>query len=213
MNVFGLDPESVAARLRTSPTPPAVPTLAQSLWAGGIGFSFVSVVVFAIWAYAGKRLSQALGEPGFFAVCGLAFIGLAGLELRQLVIGPGATVRFCGLFAAGFGAYAVVWCLAWFLVGGKVGEWLGSLGGTAALAVVWTGAFSAAKQLVPVGTVLFVAHSIGYFAGEILYASFRGKPGMLLWGAAYGLGFGLGIGYALFVCQAPIRSKLDGVRN
>lgn len=209
MSLFGLDPESVASRLRSSTKPPFIPSLTQSLMHGCVNFCFVSVVVFAVWAFSGKRLSQSLGEAGFYAVCALLFVGLAGFELRRLVMGPGALGRFNALFAAGFGAYAVAWCLAWFLVRGKPGEWLGSLAGSVALALVFATAFSATKSLLRVSFVLFLSHSAGYFLGEWIYASFSGKPGMLLWGVAYGLGFGAGLGYALYVCQEPIRARLQ----
>ena len=208
MSLFGLDPESVQARLRSSTAPPPIPTLAQSVLHGSVSFCLVSMVAFSVWAFAGKRLSHSLGEAGFYAVCALVFIGLAGLELRQLVIGPRALGRFYGAFTVGFGAYAVAWCLAWFLVRGKAGEWLGSLAGTAALALVLTQAFSATRSLVRVSVVLFITHSTGYFVGELVYASLSGKAGMLLWGVAYGLGFGVGLGYALYLCQEPIRTKL-----
>jgi len=209
MSFFGFDPESVAARTRASDGSHEIPTLAQSLVHGGVGFGFVSVVVFAVWAFAGRRLSENLGEAGFYSVCALVFIGLAGFDLRRLVIGPDALGRFYGLFAAGFGAYAVSWCLAWFLVRGKAGEWIGSLAGSVVLALVFTTAFAATGNLLRVGLVLFLAHSAGYFLGGFIYASFGGTPGMLLWGAAYGLEFGAGLGYTLYHCQEPIRTRLS----
>ena len=208
MSLLGFDPDSVHARLRSSTEQTPIPTLAQSLLQGSLGFCLVSVMAFAVWALAGKRLSQNLGEAGFYAVCALVFIGLAGIELHKLVIGPRTLGRFYALFAAGFGAYAVAWCLAWFLVRGKAGEWLGSLAGSAVFAMVLTSAFSASGSFIRVSVGLFITHSAGYFTGEWIHASSGGRPGMLLWGVAYGLGFGAGLGYALYVCQETIRMRL-----
>jgi hypothetical protein len=50
-------------------------------------------------------------------------------------------------------------------------------------------------------------HSAGYYLGEALYATVRGATGRLLWGAAHGIGFGAGLGAALYMVQAQQRAR------
>jgi hypothetical protein len=49
--------------------------------------------------------------------------------------------------------------------------------------------------------LLFIANSIGYFIGAILYARIGGSTGMLLWGVVYGLCLGAGMGAVLHFAQ------------
>jgi hypothetical protein len=230
MSAFGLDPESVLARVRASATSPRVPTLTQSLGGGALGFVAVSLGVFALWATQGRWLQTHLGEGGFYAVCAAVFINFAGWALHRLVIGPGARARFYGLFAFAFALYAVGWCGGWFGVRGRAGEWLGALLGAACLGLTLGEAFGARRAAGRVIAVLFVAHSAGYFLGGWLYAfphsdagvqllgGVLAKPGRatlgkLLWGAAYGVGLGAGLGYALHACQEPIRARLKALAD
>ena len=124
MNPFALDPDRILARVAASAVPPRVPSVRQSLFIGGVGFGLVGLVAFAVWAVAGGALTQALGEPGFYAVCAAVFIGLAGLVFGQLVIGPGGTRRMYGLFTPAFLAYAALWSVAWFTLARRQGELL-----------------------------------------------------------------------------------------
>lgn len=227
MSLFGLEPENVLSRLKAGQGPPRVLSLSQSVAHGAGGFGAVSVVVFGVWSLWGRWLQTHLGEGGFYAVCALLFVGLAGPALRGLVIGSAPTGRFCALFATAFGAYALAWCAAWFALRGGAGEWLGSLSGALAFSLVLVGAFGSRGALGPVAVALFASHSTGYFLGGFLYELCRGKAGVeilqgllgragrvaaaqLLWGLAYGLGFGAGLGFAFYFCQERVRARLQG---
>ena len=84
-------------------------TLLESIALGAIEFMFVSVAGFAPWAFAGKALHDAVGELGLYAACAPVFIGLSGVVLHRLIIGPGSFRRFYALFAVAFTTYSVGW--------------------------------------------------------------------------------------------------------
>ncbi len=207
-----------------SPPPGAVPgqpesssSLLRALLRGGFGFAIVSLVGFSVWAFAGKWLYPMIGEGGLYAACLLVFLGLSGLLLHALVRGPRPLWRFYGIFIPAFFAYAVVWCAAWFAWRFGVGEWVGSLAGTAIFVTVTTLRFGNYRGFIKACLVLFACHSAGYFLGgkwmqwmasPVAAAMFSGlsKPqlsGMakLGWGLLYGLGFGAGIGFVFYTLQ------------
>lgn len=128
-----------------------------------------------------------------YAACFAVFILLAGLLLNPLAGGLG---RFYRSFGPAFLAYAILWCVAWFVWRDQAGEWLGSAVGCAAFSAVLAWRLGNWKGLGLGVLVLFLAHSAGYFAGEWLYYG-SGKTAVdrLLWGVLYGLGFGAGIGH------------------
>ena len=226
MNPSGLDTESILARVAQAAVPPRVPTVRQSLFIGGVGFGLVGLTAFAVWAVGGKALTQAVGEPGLYAVCALVFIGLAGAVFGQLVIGPGGTKRIYGLFTLAFVVYSVAWCAAWFgLRGTLTAEVAGAVLGSAAMAGVMAWGFGAWRETLRVAAVLVLLNALGYFLGEIwwrwlpgeggaqLFGSLINRPqramfAMLGWGAAYGAFFGAGVGYVIFQCQHEVRSRL-----
>jgi hypothetical protein len=109
------------------------------------------------------------------------------------------------LFGLAFFAYAAGWVIAYFALRTTVGEWLGSLAGSVLMAVVFAVGFGRLSSAPKLSAVLFVSNSLGYFLGSALNNSFGGRPGMLLWGVAYGLFFGAGIGAALHLVQQPRR--------
>ncbi len=78
---------------------------------------------------------------------------------------------------------------------------------------VFASAFGSVRAFVQIILVLFVTHSMGYFIGSVLYSAVPGLAGKLLWGVAYGLGFGAGIGWALHLCQEAVRRKLNPVES
>lgn len=226
MSLFGLDADAVRERIAVKGASARVPSLARSLLVGSLGFGAVGFAAFSVWAFGGRWLYLRAGEGGLYVACALVFIGLSGLLLHTLVIGPGALWRFYGLFSASFGVYAIAWCAGWFLLRGKLGEWMGSLAGTAVLALILAAEFSGARQWLSSFLVLFLAHSAGYFVGEFFYECLSHQPstevfgyfldksklvkiGMLLWGISYGFGFGLGLGYVLYAVQSPIRKRLQ----
>lgn len=190
-----------------------------------LGFGAASLVVFGMWAFAGRSMYRYLGEAGAYAVWAIVFIALAGGALNPLVIGPRTLGRFYGLFALAFGAYALWWSLSWFVLKGRAGEWAGSLLGCIALGLVLSWGFAARRGRLRIIAVLFVLHTAGYFLGSVLFEFCRGPSGAeffgdslsnagraalakFLWGAAYGAGLGAGLGYALFECQREVRDAL-----
>lgn len=233
MKVFGLNPDSILARVASVTERPRVPTFRQSLFIGGLGFGLVSVVAFAIWALAGRRLAGAFGEGGMYAACATAYIGFAGLVFGQLVVGPGGTARIYGLFSTAFAAYAAVWCAAWFGLAGRGGfgngtlfaEFMGSLFGSSVMAWVLAAGFGAQRQFLRLAAVLFGLNALGYFLGEVWWRWLREDAGrvlggylgreqrqmiaMLGWGLLYGCFFGIGIGYVIFAAQNAVRSHFE----
>jgi hypothetical protein len=226
MSVFGLDTESIIARVAGSAVPPRVPTVRQSLFIGGVGFGLVGLAAFGVWSFGGQALTSAVGEPGLYALCALVFIGLAGIVFGQIVIGPGGTQRIYALFTLSFLAYAASWCAAWFgLRGSLLAEVVGAVVGSAAMAGLLAWGFGASNQFLRVGLALIVLNSLGYFLGEVwwrwlpseggaqLFGHLLNRPqriqfSQLGWGLIFGGGFGAGIGYALFLCQQEVRARL-----
>ena len=90
MSCFQLDPQSVVDRVTASGAPVQIPSLAGSLLRGILGFTIVSVAGFAPWALGGRLLQRSVGEAGMYAACAVTFIGLSGLVLHRLIIGPGS---------------------------------------------------------------------------------------------------------------------------
>lgn len=195
---------------------------------GSLGFAAVSVAGFAVWAFGGRWFYRHGGEVALYAACALVFAGTAGGVLHPLVRGPNRLRRFYQVFVPAFLAYAIAWSAAWFGFGFGAGEWLGSLAGCAAFAAVACGLLGQWRRWPPVGGVLFVAHSAGYFLGGQLYAGLRAPAaaealgglseetlatlGRLGWGLLYGLGFGAGLGYAFFALQEPTTHGRPPVR-
>lgn len=232
MNCCRFDPESTAARVKENGAAPRQLTLDTSILVGALGFGGVSTAVFLVWAMAGGALGRALGEGGFYAVCALLFVSLSGWVLEGLLIERHRLAAFYGLFTGAFGLYALGWCAAWFTLVRPLNPtgagWVGALAGTAAMAGVLCWSFGARGRFFAVFTVLFACNASGYFLGDYFYAflktqravellgeidpATRATLAKLLWGAAYGLGFGAGIGFALHVCQEGIRARLADAR-
>ncbi|MCI0745281.1 MAG: hypothetical protein L0Y58_07740 [Verrucomicrobia subdivision 3 bacterium] len=184
-------------------------TLGKSVGLGVAGFATASLVVFGFWAVAGRAMYRAFGEAGFYSVCVVLFIGLGTLLLRSLARQL-SFARFATLFTGAFVAYAVSWCAAWFLVRGRAGEWVGSLAGAVAFALVIGLALRAGRWIPLMATVLFLTHSVGYFAGSLAYDLLKGASGLaakLAWGLCYGIGMGAGIGFVFHKCQDPSEVK------
>ena len=208
MKFLGFYPETVAARAQAAAVPARVPTLARSVAVGAVGFGAVGVAVFSFITAADNWLKHRVGEIGSYTVYAMLFILPAAGLFRQLLIRPAPLFRFYILFAAAFILYSIAWTTAWVTLRSKPGEWLASLLATTALGLTLATAFDAPRQTVRVIAVLFAARSAGYFAGEVLHGAIPGTAGWLLWGAAYGLGLGAGLGYALYACQEPARERL-----
>lgn len=168
---------------------------------GCLRFGLASLLVYATVAFGERWMYRHLGLLGSYGVWTLLFISLGGLALKPLVVHIKAKRTFWRWFSLAFFAYAASWMGTYFTFRGPVGEWLGSLMGSAALGIVLAIVFRARNRYPRISVELFVAHSTGYFLGEWFHHSVQGKLGMLLWGVCYGLGFGLGLARALYWAQ------------
>lgn len=203
MRAFGLQPDQVLARN------PATQVRAHggpwcAMLYGALGLSLVSVLAYSIWAYNVIR-----SEGAMYAAIATIYIALSGVVLGRLVIAPGATGRFVALLAVAFLAYAVCWCLFWFGLKRKYhADLWGSVAGLAAMSALLFSAFGKKDGLLLIFLVLLGFHSLGYYVGGVLKGAVSGSTGKLLWGAAYGLGFGAGVGYLIYRCQEPLKLRL-----
>lgn len=220
MSWFQLDTASVEARVRASGCEPEVPSLGLSMRRGIIGFTVVSVAGFAPWALFGRWFYKNIGEVGLYIVCAALFVGLAGLLMHRLIIGPGSLSRFYKVFAVSFTAYSAGWIGGWVALRGHSGSVVGLLVGTAVMGWMLARAFDAMPMVWQVIGVLFVLNALGYFIGGVvegagiqlngttLSRSAQVTIAKLLWGVCYGIGFGAGLGVSFYLCQAKIRAIL-----
>jgi hypothetical protein len=169
-------------------------------------FTLVALLGYAVWAFGSSLFSS---EPAMYAGA-LVFLGLGGPALLPDSGDTGGRkIRFCLSFSLAFMVYALLWSMSWFSLPATFGEIIGSSSGLAGFALVYRGMM---KHRVPISTAaatLFLWHSIGYYAGDFLYAAIQGRgPGAmsldweptkirhaarLSWGLCYGMGLGLGI--------------------
>ncbi|MBK9316947.1 MAG: hypothetical protein IPM55_22275 [Acidobacteria bacterium] len=191
----------------------STPSLGRSLLIGSLGFCLTSLCVFGTVAFAERWMYRNLGLTGAYAAWTVLFILLGGAMLSRLVIGPDRLWRFQLLFGLAFFLYAIGWIGSYFTLRGVAGEWVGSIAGSILMALVIALAFNVIKTFLALAAILFVANSAGYFLGGIFFYSMQGKTGMILWGLFYGLFLGAGIGLAIFLAQAPLRSRLDNIKS
>ena len=232
MSWFQLDPESIARRIQETGSSPILPSPAASAIRGVLGFTVVSVAGFAPWAIGGRFFYRWVGETGMYLACAFVFIGLSGLLLHRLILGPGSLGRFYRVFGVAFTAYSVAWIAGWRALGGHPGSVVGLLAGAAAMGWALCRAFGSNRSLFRVIVMLFVLNALGYFLGGWVEESVAGWKGMsllgrqlarndrrtlamLLWGVCYGIGLGAGLGLAFHECQAQARALLrsSGVDN
>jgi hypothetical protein len=226
MSWFQLDPASAADRARAEGKTAAIPSLGASLRRGILGFTAVSVAGFAPWVFLGHWFHRHIGEAGLYAVCALLFIGLSGLLLHRLIIGPGSLGRFYALFGIAFAGYSVAWIVGWMTLRGHVGSLAGLLAGAVVMGGIFANAFEARRAAWKVIAALFVLNAAGYFVGGwfegmlmsikeftvlgiVLPKAFLVAVAKLQWGVCYGIGLGAGLGLAFYICQAKTRELLD----
>lgn len=178
------------------------PSIGRSVLTGGIGFSAVSLAVFATVAFAERWMYSHLTVTGAYLVWTFAFILLGGALFGSLVVGRWRLPKFYLLYGVAFFAYAAGWVGAYFTSGGRKGEWLGSLAGTILMAFVLAFGFNALRSTLKFSALLFASNSIGYFLGSSLNDYVGAESGMLLWGLVYGLFFGSGIGAVIQMSQS-----------
>ena len=184
-----------------------LPPLTEAILKGGVGFAVASLCVFATVAFAELWMYSNLSRLGAYLVWIILFIGLGGAMLGSLVVERWELPKFYILFGAAFFAYAVGWMTAYFTLGGTAGEWLGSLVGSLMMAIVFSAGFKRSDSILKFALILFVANSVGYFIGSALNNVVTGRPGMLLWGIAYGLFLGAGIGAVLQLAQVSTKTR------
>ena len=190
--------------MRSDLTP--LPSLQRSLLLGGVGFSLASLCVFATVAFAERFLYQTFGLYGAYLIWTALFILLGGGALTPITQATMRAAKFYVLFCAAFFCYAVGWVAAYFILRDGIGEWAASFAGSVLMAMVFAAGFKTFRSAPLLSVILFVAHSAGYFLGSILNAAIGGKTGMLLWGAAYGLFLGAGLGATLHLAQRSSQS-------
>lgn len=179
----------------------AIPSLGRSLLTGSIGFGAASLCVFATVAYGESWMYQHLGVLGAYLAWTVLFIVLGGAALGSLVVRRWEMPRFYLLFAVAFFAYAAGWVVAYFVLRGVVGEWIGSLVGSFLMVLVFARGFGVTRSQYNLSAILFVANSLGYFVGSAVNDYLEGKAGMLSWGLLYGLFLGAGLGAVLHLVQ------------
>jgi hypothetical protein len=154
-----------------------------------------------------------LGLAGAYLAWTVLFVLLGGFSLGPLVAVRWPPPRFTLLFALAFAGYAAGWTGGYFLLRGTLGEWVGSFAGSLLLGAVLALGFGTARSVLPLGALLFVASSVGYFAGSEVNGAIGGWAGMLLWGGTYGLCLGMGLGAVLHLAQKrylKLRSPTGG---
>ena len=178
-----------------------LPSLAQSVGTGAIGFGVVSLCVFATVAFAEQWMFRNLGLFGSYLTWTVLFILLSGAVFGSLVVSRWRLPRFYLLWAVAFFAYAAAWMIAYFTLGRTVGELVGALAGSILMGVVLAAGFRVLGSILRLSAVLFVSNALGYFLGAGLFDSLSAPTGMLLFGVVYGLFFGAGIGADLHLVQ------------
>lgn len=178
-----------------------VPSLQKSIVIGAIGFTLVSLCVFATVAYAERWMYTNLTVLGAYLAWTVLFILLGGTVLGSLVVTRWRLPKFYLLFGLAFFLYAAGWVFSYFNLQNAAGEWLGSLVGSVLMAIVFAAGFGVMRSVVKLSAVLFIANSAGYFLGAAIWAYAGGETGMLLWGVVYGLFLGAGLGAVLHLAQ------------
>jgi hypothetical protein len=147
-------------------------------------------------------LRRSIGELGLYAVCAVVFLLLGSFLLRPLTRFP--LGKFATIFTTAFVAYAVAWCVGYFVVKGRPGEWAASLAGSVAFCLVLAAWFRAWRALPVSAVVLFITHSAGYFMGSWSHYSLlsgHGAVARLAWGFFHGVGMGAGLGFSFYRMQ------------
>lgn len=185
---------SESTRVQTSAV---AASLKRSVVMGGLGFCLASLFVFATVAFGERWMYSRLGFLGAYAAWTALFILLGGGALALSIARSVSVPKFYAIFSAAFFAYAIGWVGAYYLLRDGAGEWLGSLAGSVLMSLVIAAGFKVMRSALLFSVVLFVANSVGYFVGLALNNLIRGEAGMLLWGAAFGLALGAGLGAVL----------------
>jgi hypothetical protein len=174
-----------------------VPSALAGSFIGGIRFAIASTLVFSTVAFAERWMYQNLTVPGAYVIWTVLYLIVAPISFMPLIRMSATRRMFPVWFNIAFLAYCALWCAGWFLSPNTLGEVVGCIAGSIALAgvLVWRGYVG--KSLPVAGVVLAICNLIGYFAGGYLNAKLGGPAGMLIWGLLFGAGTGAGIGAIL----------------
>lgn len=173
---------------------------------GALGFALVSVVAFSVWAYSGALFGGLKSELVLYSTIAAVFMALSGFILSPLA---GSMGRFYKTFPLAFLLYSVAWCVAWFSLRGRAGEWIGAAAGCVVFTWIILKLMGSTRGWLLTTIGVFIFHTAGYFAGDWAMYDFWLAPdkvhaltkakaalmGKLSWGLMYGLGFGAGIGW------------------
>lgn len=198
-------------------------SLRKDMTQGAVAFAMVGVAAFSVWAFAAPWFRHWGGEPAMFSAIALVFLVASGQLMGGLA---GGVAAFYRQFLPAFLSYALVWCTAWFAVGGRAGEWVGAGLGCLIFATFMMGKSTPPSLRLRAVLVLFVLHTIGYFAGDaamheiwlprakLLETSDEERKLYLIlaklsWGVCYGLGFGAGIGWLFHHAKTPCKSRIE----
>jgi hypothetical protein len=187
--------------------PPPLASLQRSILIGSLGFCLASVAVFATVAFAERWMYATLGLYGAYLIWTVLFIVLGGGVLYLLVKTTMSVAKFYAIFCSAFFFYAVGWVVAYFMLRDGLGEWVASLAGSVLMALAFAIGFKTPPLLLRLAAILIAANSAGYFLGSWLNNTVRGSTGMLLWGAAYGLFLGAGLGASLYFAQTASQTS------
>jgi len=170
--------------------------LVRRLLRGALGFGVVSTLVFSTVAFAERWMYQNLTVPGAYVVWTVLFLVASPVAFMPLIPMTATRRMFPVWFNMAFLAYCALWCAGWFLSPNTLGEVVGCIAGSIALAGVLV-ACRYVQSLPVAGVVLAICNVLGYFAGGYLNAKLGGPAGMLSWGLLFGAGTGAGIGAIL----------------
>lgn len=178
-----------------------VPSLQKSIVTGAIGFCVVSLLVFGTVAFAERWMYRTFTVLGAYLVWTVLFIALSGGVFGSLVADRWRLPSFYFLWTPAFFLYAAAWTMAYLNQPNTTGELIGAVVGSVMIALVFAAGFRSLSSVVKLSAVLFISNCLGYFIGSALHNLLGVPLGMLLWGVAYGLFFGAGIGAALHLVQ------------
>jgi hypothetical protein len=180
-------------------------------------FGLVAILAFSCWAWGGNVFPS---ELIMYAACALVFLLGGGLAMWPVL---GGTHRFrwtyCLHFALGYILYSILWSASWFLFQNTWGEILGSALGLAGLTCFLRRYTKQELTFVSVVAILFLFHNLGYYAGDFLHSALQGRGKLplrppcepatvaVLCKLAWGVGYGLGLGWGLQQVIQPARQN------
>ena len=179
-------------------------SLCQSILQGALRFTAVSLIGYSIWAF-----TKMTTVPLYVSIA-VVFVVLSGFLLRPLAGSDRKLGHFYGVFTVAFLAYAMLWCVGWFVIKGHTGEIIGSAAGLAVCSWILlrlTGSTSQTGHFLSCWAVLFLFHTLGYVVGGWVYYNTSSGDAIppalarLSWGLGHGLGFDDGLGYVLSHCR------------